>query len=159
MEKKSSLETGTAMNPLLIINHINPRSHPAVIVYIVIRTGGDHAHPVCRPKRLPLEHLQQRRAAEAGGLQRAASSSNPTLCRLRHHPPAGWPFYPPATCLGSFLVTACKGVKVRGRFLGFSVYPSSFSSLGGRNQADWSKPLPLLPQLVSSGAYRGCGSS
>lgn len=103
---KSNLETGTVINPLLIINHMNPQRHPAKLLWsfcIVIRTGGDHAHPVCRPKRLPLEHLQQRRAAEAGGLQRAASTSNPTLCRLRHHPPAGWPFYPPATCFGSFL--------------------------------------------------------
>lgn len=56
--------------------------------------GGDHAQPVHRPQRLPVEHLQQRGADAAGGIQRAAVASSRALCRLRHHPAAGRPASP-----------------------------------------------------------------
>lgn len=51
--------------------------------------GGDHTQPVCRPQCLLVEHLQQRRADEAGRLQCATFTPNHTLCWLRHHQTTG----------------------------------------------------------------------
>lgn len=54
--------------------------------------GGDHAHQLCRPQCLPVEHLQQWRAEEGGGLPRAAVTSDHTLRGLCHHPATSRPF-------------------------------------------------------------------
>lgn len=52
-------------------------------------TGGDHTQPVCGPQCIPVEYLQQWRAAEAGGPQCTSFTPNYSLCWLRYHQTAG----------------------------------------------------------------------
>lgn len=117
-----------------------PRRVPCVV-------GGDHAYQLCRPQCLPVEHLQQWRTQEGGGLQRHAVTSDHSLRRLRHHPTASRPFL-------------CARIKKSSLALQLADdFESSALSSGGSNPEDRCEPLPFLPQLVSFGAHRRCGSS
>lgn len=60
-----------------------PRVSMCVFVLVFVCPcviGGDNSHPVCRSQCLPVEHFQQRRADQAGGLQCTTFTQSHALC-------------------------------------------------------------------------------